>query len=154
HDHQTRRSHVEQGTRADCSPMSELRNDLVTGRAVLLAPGRSVRPHTVAAATPGTAPDNCPFCPGHEFETPPRVARRGPGSPDPPGWRVRVVPNLYPIVGGEPPGPGGAGAHEVVIFHANHSVDLGRLADHEVLELFDVLRERAAIHARADLAHI
>jgi UDPglucose--hexose-1-phosphate uridylyltransferase len=135
--------------------MSELRNDLVTGRPVLLAPGRSARPYTVAPVAPDpNEVANCPFCPGHEHETPPEVARRGPGAPDTPGWRIRVVPNLYPIVGGAHPGPGGAGAHEVVIFDSDHSVGLGQLADAEVVELFRMLRERAAVHARADLAHV
>jgi UDPglucose--hexose-1-phosphate uridylyltransferase len=134
--------------------MSELRNDLVTGRPVLLAPGRSARPDTVSAATGEAAPENCPFCPGHEHETPPEVARRGPGAPDTPGWRIRVFPNLYPIVGGDHPGPGGAGAHEVVTFHPDHAVGLGGLVDDEVIELFRVLRERAAVHAAADLAHV
>jgi UDPglucose--hexose-1-phosphate uridylyltransferase len=135
--------------------MSELRNDLVTGRPILLAPGRSARPYTVPPTTadPGAIAD-CPFCPGHEYETPPEVARRGPGAPDTPGWRIRVVPNKFPIVGGEHPGPGGAGAHEVIIFHPDHEIDVGRLADHEVVELFRVLRERAAVHAAADLAHV
>src|SRR5687768_12374091 len=124
--------------------MSELRNDLVTGRSVLLAPGRSARPYTVPPAPPDpSAIANCPFCPGHEHETPPEVARRGPGAADTPGWRVRVVPNLYPIVGGAEPGPGGAGAHEVIIFHPDHRVGLGALADREIAELFGVLRERA-----------
>jgi UDPglucose--hexose-1-phosphate uridylyltransferase len=97
---------------------------------------------------------NCPFCPGHEHETPPEVARRGPGAPDTPGWRTRVVPNKFPIVGGDHPGPGGAGAHEVIIFHPDHTIDVGLLEDDEVLELFQVLRERAALHAAADLAHV
>src|SRR3954451_19947384 len=127
--------------------MSELRNDLVTGRPVLVAPGRSARPYTVAPAPPDPdAVANCPFCPGHEHETPPEVARRGDGAPDTPGWRIRVVPNLYPIVGGEHPGPGGSGAHEVIIFDPDHAVGVGGLDDDEVIELFRVLRERAAIH--------
>jgi len=134
--------------------MSELRNDLVTGRPVLLAPGRSARPHTVAPAPiDPNAIANCPFCPGHEHETPPEVLRRGTGAPDTPGWRIRVVPNLYPIVGGEHAGPGGAGAHEVIIFHPDHAIGFGALADHEVVELFRVLRDRAAVHA-ADFAHV
>ena len=55
-------------------------------------------------------PDECPFCPGHEAETPPEVARTGDGDPDQPGWRIRVVPNLYPIVD----------THEVVVLSPDH----------------------------------
>ena len=134
--------------------MTELRNDLVTGRQVLLAPGRSARPHTVAAAPVEPAPGNCPFCPGHEHETPPEVARTGSGAPQTPGWRIRVVPNLYPIVGGPRAAPGATGAHEVVIFHPDHKRSLSGLDDREVRELFTVLRDRARAHVTAGFAHV
>lgn len=134
--------------------MTELRYDLVTGRQVLLAPGRSARPHTVVAAPVEAAPDSCPFCPGHEHETPPEVARTGSGAPETPGWRIRVVPNLYPIVGGPHVTPGASGAHEVVILHPDHTRSLGGLNDREVRELFTVLRDRARVHADAGFAHV
>jgi len=135
--------------------MSELRDDLVTGRKVLLAPGRASRPHTVAspAAGPSTV-EGCPFCPGNEHETPPERCRTGPGAPDTPGWHIRVVPNLYPIVGGSDAGPGGRGAHEVVILDPDHSCDLARLDDRGVQELFTVLRDRARVHAADGFAHV
>ena len=81
--------------------MSELREDLLTGARVIVAPGRSVRPDTFrtdAPELPSSVPA-CPFCAGNEHETPPEVARRGAGDPETPGWRVRVVPNKYPLVG-------------------------------------------------------
>ena len=135
--------------------MSELRNDLVTGRVVLCAPGRAARPHTVEPAPPGPATvAGCPFCPGNEQETPPERHRTGPGDPDTPGWRVRVVPNLYPIVGGADAGPGAGGAHEVAILDPDHSCALGRMRDTGVDELFTVLRDRARVHAAAGLAHV
>lgn len=134
--------------------MSELREDPVSGRLVLLAPGRAARPHTVAPPATPTAMPGCPFCPGNEQETPPERCRTGDGEPDTPGWRVRVVPNLYPIVGGESPGPGGGGAHEVVILDPDHSCDLARLDDRRVEEVFMVLRARARVHADAGLAHV
>ena len=135
--------------------MPELRDDLVTGRKVLLAPGRAARPHTVAVPEPGpSAVTGCPFCPGNEHETPPECHRTGDGEPDTPGWRVRVVPNLYPIVGGPDAGPGARGAHEVAILDPDHSRDLGRLTDTGVVELFGVLRDRARVHAAAGLAHV
>lgn len=135
--------------------MPELRDDLVTGRKVLLAPGRAARPHTVAPPAAGpTTVEGCPFCPGNEHETPPECGRTGEGDPDTPGWRIRVVPNLYPIVGGTDAGPGARGAHEVVILDPDHSCDLGRMTDDGVTELFMVLRARARVHAAAGLAHV
>lgn len=138
----------------DGDDVSELRHDVVTGRLVLLAPGRAARPHTVAPEPPDPAAvEACPFCPGHEHETPPEVQRTGSGTPDTPGWRIRVFPNLFPIVGGDTPGPGGAGAHEVVALDPDHHRDLARLDDAAVDELFGVLRDRARAHAAGGLIH-
>src|SRR5262245_54318196 len=82
----------------------EWRFDPLTGRRVLISPARAERPRAVGPA--------CPFCEGHESETPPEVlAYRVAGSrPNGPGWRVRVVPNRYAAVrldadrGSGPPG--------------------------------------------------
>lgn len=137
--------------------MSELRHDVLTGRLVLLSPGRATRPFTnTADAARATASDSCPFCPGHEHETPPEVARTGPGEPDTPGWRVRVVPNLYPIVGGAAAlttGAGTTGAHEVIIFSPAHDATFGDLDDDQAVEVFTMLRERARFHAAAGRAY-
>src|SRR2546423_14065422 len=50
------------------------------------------------APHPAIDPESDPFLEGHEDRTPREVfALRPNGSaPDGPGWRVRVVPNLYP----------------------------------------------------------
>lgn len=72
--------------------MPEWRSDPLTGRRVLISPDRAERPKRVGLA--------CPFCEGHEHETPPEVlAYRDAGSrPNGRGWRVRVVPNRYAAV--------------------------------------------------------
>jgi UDPglucose--hexose-1-phosphate uridylyltransferase len=69
-----------------------------------MAPGRADRPEGFkAAASEPKGPDNCPFCEGREDRTPPEVSATRPdgGSADSPGWTTRVVPNLYPALGGE-----------------------------------------------------
>jgi len=134
----------------------ELRPDALTGRLVLLAPGRSSRPHTTAAvaAAGEVTPPSCPFCGGHERETPPEVARTGDGPPDGPGWRVRVVPNLYPIVGGPEAGSGATGAHEVIVLSPDHGAAFGDLDDDQAAEVLTVLRDRARVHADAGRAHV
>jgi UDPglucose--hexose-1-phosphate uridylyltransferase len=136
--------------------VSELRHDVLTGRLVLLATGREARPSTFArdASGPSAAPRACPFCPGHEHETPPEVARAGPGAPDTPGWRVRVVPNLYPIVGGEAAGPGAGGAHEVVVLSPAHDASFGDLDDEQAVEVLTMLRARARAHTDAGRPHV
>jgi UDPglucose--hexose-1-phosphate uridylyltransferase len=85
--------------------MPELRRDPVTGRWVCLATGRASRPEAVeeAVSAAEAQPVACPFCEGHEERTPPEVAafRPGGGDPNTPGWRVRVVPNLFPAFSAE-----------------------------------------------------
>jgi UDPglucose--hexose-1-phosphate uridylyltransferase len=132
--------------------MPELRDDPLTGELVLLAPGRAARPHTTHRAPP-TSVDatTCPFCPGHEADTPPEVARVGGGAPNGPGWRLRAFPNLYPIVGGPDAAPGATGAHEVVVLSPEHDRDLARLSDADAGELFALLRDRS--RALADAGH-
>lgn len=133
--------------------MSELREDVLTGRLVLVAPGRAARPHTVAREEPSGPSANCPFCAGHEHETPPEVYRTGEGDPDTPGWRVRVVPNLYPIVGPHA-APGATGAHEVVVLSPAHDHSFAQLSEREALEVMTVLRARARLHADAGRRHV
>src|SRR5918996_6218762 len=133
--------------------MSELRRDELSGRWVLLAPARAARPHTFPPpprADTITA-DECPFCPGNERLTPPEVYRTGGGGPDTPGWRVRVVPNLYPIVGAP---DGVAGAHEVVIFTTDHGRSFGMLSYDEATEALTVLRDRVRHHLAAGCAYV
>ena len=112
-----------------------------------MAPARAVRPHTTRAAPPSSPnTESCPFCPGNESKTPPELARTGPGGPGEPGWRVRVFPNLYPIVDGE------IGTHEVVALSPSHDRSIGRLSHDEIVELFDLLADRVAAHERAGYA--
>lgn len=66
------------------------RTNPITGERVLFAPNRAAR----RGAFGGGSEERCPFCPGHESDTPPEVARAG----DP--WRVRVFPNKYPPIDG------------------------------------------------------
>lgn len=63
--------------------------DPTTGRPILLAPQRQRRPmHTGAHAVARP----CPFCPGHEHETPPALATL----PDEAAWITRAFANKYP----------------------------------------------------------
>jgi UDPglucose--hexose-1-phosphate uridylyltransferase len=134
--------------------VQELRNDELTGTCVIIAPGRATRPvvysTTAGAATPTTPPDSCPFCAGREAMTPPEVARVGPGEPDTPGWQVRVVPNLYPIVGQE---PGIPGAHEVFVLSPAHNRQFDALSLDDANAALLALRDRAAHHLGAGFVH-
>ena len=83
----------------------EYRRDPVTGRWVIVAPERSLRPMGLEGAEPRHRTgrerrEPCPFCPGQEHDTPHEVlALRDPDTlSDGPGWRLRVVPNKFPAV--------------------------------------------------------
>jgi UDPglucose--hexose-1-phosphate uridylyltransferase len=84
--------------------VTEVRRHLITGEPILYAPDRAARPRWDAAL--------CPFCPGHESETPPEIARTG----DP--WRVRVFPNKFPFVQ----------HHEVIVEASEHDAAFATIA--------------------------
>lgn len=106
---------------------SDLRivSDPLSGREVIFAPARAKRPGSYGGALEPAAPEEgeaCPFCEGHERETPPELFALGSGEgrePDTPGWKVRVVPNLYP-----------AFERQQVVVHApTHTRSLGEITD-------------------------
>jgi UDPglucose--hexose-1-phosphate uridylyltransferase len=93
----------------------EIRIDQLTGLPTILAPGRADRPGGFQVRRDeAKGAEGCPFCEGREERTPPEVYATRPagGEPDSPGWTTRVVPNLYPALGGaeEGAGSGGGGA--------------------------------------------
>ena len=121
---------------------------------MIIAADRATRPYTTPPIAPGTdsGAAECPFCPGHEDRTPPESYRTGAGQPDTPGWRVRVVPNLFPIVGDGTTG-NATGTHEVVILSPDHDRDFGALTHDAAHEVFVVLRDRARVHLEGGSAY-
>jgi UDPglucose--hexose-1-phosphate uridylyltransferase len=108
----------------------------------VIAPGRARRPGVdrPSIAEPTQAElDECPFCEGREDRTPPETYAIGPAGRDPntPGWKVRVVPNLYPALDKQ----------EVVVHTPRHARSLAELDDAEV-ELV-----ASTLHARREAAH-
>jgi UDPglucose--hexose-1-phosphate uridylyltransferase len=136
--------------------MPELRRDELTGLWALIAPARAARPYTFPSPSAESAdpPADCPFCPGHEAMTPPEVYRTGEGTRDTAGWRVRVFPNLYPMVGGDNPGPGASGAHEVIVLSPRHERSFAQLAEEEAAAVFTVLRDRARHHLASGHSYV
>ena len=125
--------------------MTDLRHDPVSGRVVIMAPARGARPHTLVQGVrdEDQGAEHCPFCPGHEAQTPPEITRTAAGGPGEPGWRIRVVPNLFPITD----------VHEVVVLSPDHYRPFERLADDQAAEVFTVLRDRVRTHLDAGLAY-
>jgi UDPglucose--hexose-1-phosphate uridylyltransferase len=134
--------------------MPELRKDAVVGRWVIISTERGRRPSDFDHALVNGRAVRCPFCEGHEADTPPEVyAWRAPDSePNGPGWRVRVVSNKFPalrIEGSLDPARrgvfesmNGIGAHEVIIETPEHERAFAELEPTHAAEVFRAFRER------------
>jgi len=125
--------------------MPELRKDPVIGRWVIIATERAKRPDQfVSASAGGPAEKTCPFCQGHESQTPPEIyaIRNNNSAPNSPGWDLRVVPSIAPFLGVEGDlerrGKGiydlmnGIGAHEIIIETNQHIANIADLSDEQI----------------------
>ena len=101
--------------------MPEIRIDPLSGHRTIVAGERSLRPGGAPTCDPPEPidPAEDPFAEGHEARTPAELfaVRAAPGA-NTPGWKVRVVPNLFPALepapaareDAEAPTPGGIDA--------------------------------------------
>ena len=133
------------------------------GCKTIIAADRATRPGGGLRAEPAAPidPETDPFLEGHEDQHAARGLRRARRRrrPDTPGWRVRVVPNLYPALtpdGAEPAGrrqprplrrAPGVGAHEVIVNAPDPVTSLADLEPEQVAAAVDVWRERMRAHA-------
>jgi len=134
--------------------MSEIRYDLIHDEYALIAPERLHRPdcYRYLGDEKERETKNCPFCPGHEKMTPPEIYAMRDNTPDTPGWKTRVVPNLYKAVQIEAPwesrevGPydlwEGLGAHEVIVDTPRHLLRMDEWSDEEYRNWLTTLRLR------------
>ena len=151
--------------------MPEVRVDPLTGLRTIVADERATRPGAGLQVEPGPPVDAStdPFADGHEDRTPPEVhavGRPAGAAPDTPGWRVRVVPNLFPALeagGAEPPrdanrdlfsAAAATGAHEVVVNAPDPVASLADLEVEQVRGAVDVWRERMRAHDGAAYVHV
>lgn len=131
--------------------MSEVRRDIVTDTWVIIDTENDEIPN-VSADIP--IPDGpCPFCEGNELKTPKEIfAIRDGTQPNTPGWKVRVVPNIKPIlrVEGELEKFGvgvydmvtGTGANEVIIESPKHIINIADLDTEQIALILETYRFR------------
>jgi len=126
-------------------------NPIIPSESVLVATARGMRPKKAEELAPRDSRahvDSCPFCRGNEDKTPPTIF----STPDGTDWRIRIVENLYPVLGDDRPQQAlslglqqtidGYGRHEVIIDNPNHGIALHEMdLDHLAL-LFATYRER------------
>jgi UDPglucose--hexose-1-phosphate uridylyltransferase len=135
--------------------MAQLRKDLTSRIWVVIASERGKRPHDFKVTVDERKGEGkCPFCPGHEGQTPPEVLAvgRGNDAPDTPGWSVRVVPNKFPALSSEAEEPSfqdgpliqrpGIGAHEVLIESPDHDSSFGTHSQEQMEQILHVMIQR------------
>ena len=126
-------------------------NPIVAAESVLVATARSMRPKKAEEPAPRDTRkrvDTCPFCRGNEDKTPPAIAVYPAEGP----WQVRIVENLYPVLGDDRSQAGfsfglqqtidGYGRHEVIIDHAEHGVAVHEMGEPHLQLLLRACRER------------
>lgn len=129
--------------------MSELRQDLISGDWVVIAPGRAVRPHFLDVKRPARKPGLKSLCP---FENPKQTGNWPPLFiyPNEAKWRIIVLRNKYPALEehvdecsllfneGIYAARTGVGEHELIITRDHYKnfseIDLGTAS--EVLSVF------------------
>jgi UDPglucose--hexose-1-phosphate uridylyltransferase len=151
--------------------LPELRIDPLSGLRVIVAGERGTRPGAWLDVVPRQPidPDRDPFAPGHEDQTPPELYRL-PGENG--GWRVRVVPNLYPALSPDDRRPAGdplaggrgepdlfatgpaVGAHEVIVNAPDAVHSLAELDPGQAEAALGVWRERMRVHGDAAYVHV
>lgn len=133
--------------------MSELRWDPLKRHWVIIAADRGRRPGDFLAVEPPTPMTSCPFCYGNEEKAPHEIfAIRPSGPPNSPNWKVRVIPNKYPVlrVEGDVRSRGyglydvmnGIGAHEIIIETPEHSKGMADLSVEEITDVLKAYRTR------------
>ena len=130
----------------------EIRIDpIVPSESVLIATARGLRPKNKEKKVERDLReqvDTCPFCVGNESMTPESIATW----PEDGSWQVRIVENLYPVLGDDNNDQAysfglqqtieGYGRHEVIIDHANHGVALHEMSESHVAMLFRAYQSR------------
>lgn len=134
--------------------MSELRWDPLKKHWTIMTLGQSRRPQDYWRQPASSPSLSCPFCPGNESRTPPEIyACRPEGSaPNQPGWKVRVIPHKFAVLGieGELESRAeglydcmnGIGAHEVIIETPEHAASMSDLSVEQLCEVLKAYRAR------------
>ena len=142
--------------------MSQLRKNSITGEWVVFAENRHHKPyhfrhrHEVTE----TGSEDCPFCPGHEDQTPPETDRLPSQGP----WQVRVFPNKYPAMTAEKTAEKtdgfyeslpGWGAHRVLVDTPVHTQGPEQFSLEHWQEVFTVLaRQQLELEQKARYVQI
>jgi len=132
--------------------MPELGQNFMTKEWVVIATERAKRPDQMAVhreSKPAVSfSEKCPFCPGHESQTPPEILRL----PDGDGWKARVVPNKFAALSPDVlpertihrsrRSMGGFGEHDVIVETPDHSLAMAMMPDSQVADILRIYKIR------------
>jgi len=132
--------------------MPELRQNFMTKEWVVIATERAKRPDQMAmhreSKPAASFSEKCPFCPGHESQTPPEILRL----PDGDGWKARVVPNKFAALSPDVlpertihrsrRSMGGFGEHDVIVETPDHSLAMAMMPDSQVADILRIYKIR------------
>lgn len=126
-------------------------NPIVPSESVLVATARSMRPKKEEPPAPHDSRphvETCPFCRGNESKTPAPIAEIPAGE----DWQLRIVENLYPVLGNDHGAPDftfglqqaidGYGRHEVIIDHASHGIRIHEMTPGHLALVLATYRDR------------
>lgn len=117
---------------------SEIRQDYIHDRVVIIAPGRKRRPHDFPQSTivqQDRGPESCIFCPP-QLKNVKAVLTVGRGLQ----WKVKVIKNIFPIVNTD--NPRAYGYQEVVVDTPRHNVEFAALTVEHIATILDVFGKR------------
>jgi len=129
---------------------SEVRIDEIHDRFVIIAPGRSKRPHDTAKhkEVPVKSKD-CPFCKEAAFLSQPPLHLVGPEN----WWEIKVIKNIFPFL--SPDNPKAYGHQEVVIETPHHNKELAEFSEPHIVRLLQTYQARTkALSADAKIKYI
>ncbi len=121
--------------------MAKFVPDIKTQRWIVISQTRWHRPDEHVGGTrlhPPAEKHACVFCPGSEHLATNEILRTGDGGKDESGWKIRVIPNKFPITD----------IHEVIIHDPDHHRDLPDTDPRDVAALLGVYKSRFIAHKK------
>jgi UDPglucose--hexose-1-phosphate uridylyltransferase len=116
---------------------SELREDKIHDRFVIISPRRQTRPHDVAVSQDiPVKSENCPFCKERIRATQPALYQVGPEQ----WWEIKVIKNIFPVVSLSTPKT--YGTQEVIIETPHHNKDLAVFSEAHIIRLLKTYATR------------
>lgn len=116
---------------------SEIRQDYIHDRAVIVAPGRGKRPQHFEAEgeVRPIHKSSCPFCP-NKLTNIKSILTVGPEEK----WQIKVIKNIFPVVSLD--NPKAYGLQEVIIETPDHDQEMAELPLPHIVKILEIYKKR------------